>query len=73
MKGSIINPDFYVYRERSAGEILPWDFIDHGINKAFLVQEYQKTLAEKKIPCVRCRSLQGLRCVQVIRLAGHAR
>ena len=50
LKGSIINPDFYVYRERSLDEILPWDFIDHGINKAFLVEEYQKALAEKTSP-----------------------
>lgn len=50
LKGSIINPDFYVYRERSLDEILPWDFIDHGINKAFLVEEYQKALREETSP-----------------------
>ncbi|NVM57804.1 MAG: radical SAM protein, partial [Desulfobacterales bacterium] len=52
LKASIINPDFYVYRERPLDEILPWDFIDHGINKAFLVEEYQKALlAETSPPC----------------------
>ncbi len=50
LKGSIINPDFYVYRERSLDEILPWDFIDHGINKAFLIEEYQKALREETSP-----------------------
>jgi radical SAM superfamily enzyme YgiQ (UPF0313 family) len=50
LKGSIINPDFYVYRDRSLDEILPWDFIDHGINKAFLVEEYQKALREETSP-----------------------
>ena len=50
LKASIINPDFYVYRERSVDEILPWDFIDHGINKAFLVDEYHKALREKSSP-----------------------
>jgi radical SAM superfamily enzyme YgiQ (UPF0313 family) len=50
LKGSIINPDFYVYRERSLDEILPWDFIDHGINKAFLIEEYHKALREKTSP-----------------------
>jgi radical SAM superfamily enzyme YgiQ (UPF0313 family) len=50
LKGSIINPDFYVYRERSLDEILPWDFIDHGINKAFLIEEYHKALREETSP-----------------------
>lgn len=44
LKASIINPDFYVYRERALDEILPWDFIDHGINKSFLIEEYEKAL-----------------------------
>ena len=52
LKGSITNPDFFVYRERSFDEILPWDFIDHGISKAFLIEEYQKALrAETSPPC----------------------
>ena len=28
-----LNPDFFVYRPRTFEEILPWDFIDHGIRK----------------------------------------
>jgi radical SAM superfamily enzyme YgiQ (UPF0313 family) len=40
-----INPDFYVLRERSAEEIMPWDFIDHGPTKAFLRQDYERALA----------------------------
>ena len=35
-----INPDFYVYRRKNLDEILPWDFIEHDIPKAFLVGEY---------------------------------
>ncbi len=50
LKASIINPDFYVYRERRLDEILPWDFIDHGINKAFLIEEYHKALHEETSP-----------------------
>ena len=41
-----VNPDFYVYRKRSFEEILPWDFIDHGIPKEFLWNEYQEALKE---------------------------
>jgi len=38
------NPDFYVLRRRFEDEILPWDFIDHGVKKSFLYKEYQKAL-----------------------------
>ena len=41
-----VNPDFYVYRRRSFEEILPWDFIDHGIKKEFLWKEYRGALEE---------------------------
>ncbi len=41
-----LNPDFYVYRPRTFEEILPWDFIDHGVKKEFLWEEYQKALQE---------------------------
>jgi radical SAM superfamily enzyme YgiQ (UPF0313 family) len=50
LKNAIINPDFYVYRERSFNEILPWDFIDHGIKKTFLIEEYEKALREETSP-----------------------
>jgi hypothetical protein len=39
-----VNPDFYVYRTKSIEEILPWDFIDHGISKKDIIDEYNKTL-----------------------------
>jgi len=40
-----VNPDFYVYRHKGIGDILPWDFIDHGIDKQYLVSEYNKAMA----------------------------
>lgn len=40
-----INPDFYVYRQKETSEILPWDFIDHGVSKAFLLRKYRNSLA----------------------------
>lgn len=43
-KASTPHPDFWVYRRKDPGEILPWDFIDHGVRKSFLVEEYRKTL-----------------------------
>ena len=41
-----INPDFYVYRKRDLDEIFPWDFIDHGISKERLREEYVKAIKE---------------------------
>lgn len=37
-----VNPEFYVYRERSYDEILPWDFIDIGVNRKYLERENEK-------------------------------
>jgi len=40
------NPDFYVYRKRELDEIFPWDFIDHGISKEKLKEEYLIAMKE---------------------------
>ena len=37
-----LSVDFYTHRERSTDEILPWDFIDCGVTKAFLKREWEK-------------------------------
>ena len=42
LKSVPINADFYIHRQRHFDELLPWDFIDHGIQKSFLWKEYQK-------------------------------
>ena len=34
--------DFYTLRERSTDEILPWDFIDAGVTKKFLIHEWEQ-------------------------------
>ncbi|MDQ1330787.1 MAG: hypothetical protein QG578_1052, partial [Thermodesulfobacteriota bacterium] len=48
LKSSPLDPAFYIHRERLFDELLPWDFIDHGIKKSFLIKEYQKSLLGKK-------------------------
>ncbi len=37
-----VDPDFYNLRERSYDEILPWDHIDVGVSKKFLMSESEK-------------------------------
>ena len=49
-----------VYRERSPDECLPWDILDHGLDKGYLLKEYARGLAGDLTPpcnvgtCVRC-------------------
>jgi radical SAM family uncharacterized protein len=50
LKAFPLNPDFYVQRERGFDEVLPWDFIDHGIKKSFLIKDYERALQEKTSP-----------------------
>jgi len=42
-----IDEDYYLYRERSYDEILPWDFIDIGVNREYLVEENEKAKREE--------------------------
>ena len=39
-----VDPDFYATRERGIDEVFPWDHIDCGVDKAFLIREYEKAL-----------------------------
>jgi radical SAM family uncharacterized protein len=53
LKVTSVNPDFYVLRDRDATEQFPWDFIDQGIKKSYLLQEYRRAL--KALPSPACR------------------
>lgn len=45
-----MDPYFYTSRERDFEEILPWDFIDVGVTKKFLIREYERAVSEKVTP-----------------------
>ena len=54
-----IDMEFYNCRERSEEEIFPWDFIDVGVTKSFLLREYKRAKGEKVTPncrqaCANC-------------------
>lgn len=49
-----LNMDFYIKRERSEDEIFPWDFIDIGVSKQFLLKEYHQ--AKKAVVTPNCRA-----------------
>jgi radical SAM superfamily enzyme YgiQ (UPF0313 family) len=42
-----IDPDFYIFRDRSADGVLPWDIIDGGMKTSFFRSEYDKALREE--------------------------
>ena len=63
--------DFYTLRERGTDEILPWDFIDCGVTKAFLIREWDRARKETVTPncrqsCSGCgaRKYQGGVCFE---------
>jgi radical SAM family uncharacterized protein len=53
LKESGVDGDCYAHRKREYDEILPWDFIDIGVNKAYLIEENEK--AKKAIVTPDCR------------------
>lgn len=64
-----VDPLFYTSRKRDYEEILPWDHLDYGIRKQFLVSESKKayenqTTPHCRIKCAGCGSnmLNGGKC-----------
>ncbi len=54
-----LDPDFYAYRERSADELLPWEVVNTGVRKRFLLAEYERsqrreTLTDCREECHAC-------------------
>ena len=42
-----ISPEFYANRRRSFDEVLPWEHIDYGITKEFLINECKKAYSNQ--------------------------
>ena len=42
-----MDADFYIYRDRSADRVLPWDIIDGGMKDTFFRNEFAKGLREE--------------------------
>lgn len=64
-----IEPEFYANRKREYDEILPWDHLDYGVSKKFLIEENKKahesiTTPHCRIKCAGCGSnrLNGGNC-----------
>ncbi len=64
-----ISPEFYANRRRSFDEMLPWDHLDYGVTKEFLMRENKKahesvTTPHCRIKCAACGAakLNGGEC-----------
>ncbi len=45
-----VDPAFYANRKRSYDEVMPWDHIDYGVNKEFLLRENKKAYTDETSP-----------------------
>ncbi len=64
-----IDPEFYANRKREYDEVLPWDHLDFGVTKEFLMRENEKskqstTTPHCRIKCAACGAskLNGGEC-----------
>lgn len=54
-----VSPYFYANRSRDYNEVLPWDFIDIGVSKSYLIKENEKskngeTTRDCRLGCTGC-------------------
>ena len=66
-EASGISRDFYTTRERTFDEVLPWDIIDCGVSKKYLINEAKKALDEKttrdcRLGCTGCGINRYVKC-----------
>ena len=58
-----IDPHFYANRKRSFDEVLPWDHLDYGIKKSFLIDECKRAYDSTVTPnCKEACSSCGASC-----------
>ena len=57
-----LDPAFYANRRRPYDEVLPWDHLYFGVDKAFLIRENKKAHADTATP--HCR----LQCLSLIHI-----
>ena len=74
-----VSISFYNSRERHEDEIFPWDIIDAGVSKSFLLREYRRAKSGKTTPncrelCYNCgaKKFGGGVCVGGFEMPNHA-
>ena len=76
-EASGMSRDFYTTRERTFDEVLPWDIIDCGVSKKYLINEAKKALDEKttrdcRLGCTGCGINRYVKCSMDGALRGEA-
>ena len=60
-----ISPDFYATRHRDFDEVFPWDHLDYGIRKEFLMEECRRAYRAETTPnCMEKCSNCGAACMK---------
>lgn len=64
-----LDPAFYTHRHRSTEESLPWDHINPGVQKRFLIEDYQwsleaRTRVDCRDQCFACGILPGFKDIR---------
>jgi len=66
-----LTAEFYANRGRAYDEVLPWDHLDYGVSKEFLIRENKKAHSEQttkncKLGCANCgiTKLTGVPCFE---------
>ena len=59
-----VDPDFYTFRERDISEILPWDFIDIGVSRKFLENEWKRAVSDQSVTPNCRQKCSGCGCTQ---------
>ena len=68
-----IDPDFYLYRQRRPDEVFPWDHLDFGVDKKFLLAEFSRAMEATTTPdcrvaeCSECGVCEGLAVEPVLK------
>ncbi len=69
IEGNGLTPEFYANRARAFDEVNPWDILDYGVSKEFLISEYKRAQRAKTTPkcsqkCSNCGivAMTGRKC-----------
>lgn len=64
-----LDPEFYTHRQRYLDEIFPWDHLSAGVDKSYLMEEYQKSLEQNltgdcREQCYACGIIQNFKDIR---------
>ena len=63
-----LDPYFYSHRERDLEETLPWDHIDSGISKRFLIREWKRAQAGQVTQIAALKAAPDAACARTLML-----